>query len=74
MSEIISEQKVEESALTKLVRSNAGSVQGFEEGFSDALIFVHFFMNSSVSVVKNCSESVKRSAVCKSEFIEKILD
>lgn len=49
--QIVPQQEVEESALTKFVGSNAGSVQGLEEVLSDAFVFVLFLVDSGVSVV-----------------------
>ena len=55
MSQVVSQQKIEQATLSNLVGSHACSVQGFQQMFSDVLVQVLFLMNSGVSVVEHCS-------------------
>ena len=51
-SQIVSEENVEEGALSDLIFSDTGSVKGLKQVFSDGLLGVIFFVKSREIVVK----------------------
>ena len=72
--EVIPQEKVEYSALSHLISSDTGSVQGFKEVFSDGLTGVLFLVNSGISMVKNSCVVVEGSSVGYGELADEIFD